>query len=295
LDELKKNKSKKFNRGTRKMETDWKTELSYKLSVGLLILTIVISLVDLLYPPIFVNETISSKAQVIGQDLVNLLFGVPALDISMRKARKGNLKARLIWLGILAYFAYTFLSYGVLFKLNPGFLLYTAGFGLSLYATLLNLGGIEFEKLVIKTNNKTRNNAQYIICFIIILIVLLWSPSIVSYYLYDQMPTSVTQDGFHTLIIPFQDFSILLPLAALTIWLVRKDEALGYIIVPVILIKTFSIAIAVLGMIVFMHLSGVPAILSQVLIFTIASLALGLYERSYLANIEIKRIQSTSD
>ena len=55
-------------------EGEWKTELSYRLSSVLILLTLAVSLIDLFYPPIFFKETLSSKAQVVGQDLVNLFF-----------------------------------------------------------------------------------------------------------------------------------------------------------------------------------------------------------------------------
>ena len=92
----------------------------------------------------------------------------------------------------------------------------------------------------------------------------------------------------HTLIIPFEDFSIVLPLALITAWLTRKDEKMGYILAPVVLVKAFSIALAVLGMIVFMQLSGTPAVLGQVIVFVVAGGVIGAYTRFYLRGIEIR-------
>lgn len=266
---------------------DWKTGLSYKLSLGVVILTIAISLIDLLYPPIFLKETTSAKAQVIGQDLVNLILGVPALLYSMSYARRGSIKARLIWLGVLAYYAYTYLSYGVLFKLNPGFILYTAAFAFSLYATLLNLAGLNIDKLEIESNETTRQRTQYVLGLIIVIIALLWTPDLATYYLQGGTPAAITSEGFHTLIIPFQDYSILLPLTILTIWLLQKQETTGYILAPVILVKAFSIAVAVAGMIIFIQIAGTPANLYQIIIFLLGGTLIGLYLRNYLKNLHI--------
>jgi hypothetical protein len=135
---------------------DWKTGLSYKLSLGVAVITIIVSLMNLLYAPILLKETASARAQVIGQDLVNLILGVPVLYLSMNHSERGSLKARTIWLGLLAYFAYTFLSYCVIFKLNQGFLVYTAAFGLSFYATLLNLAGINTDRLEVDASPSVR-------------------------------------------------------------------------------------------------------------------------------------------
>jgi hypothetical protein len=43
-------------------------DLAYKLSIGVAVMTVVVSLLDLLDAPIFLNKTASIKAQVIGQD-----------------------------------------------------------------------------------------------------------------------------------------------------------------------------------------------------------------------------------
>jgi hypothetical protein len=159
---------------------DWKTGLSYKLSIGVAVITIIVSLMDLLYAPIFLKETASARTQVIGQDLVNLVLGVPALYLSMSRSQRGSLKARTIWLGLLAFFAYTFLSYCVIFELNQGFLLYTAAFGLSFYATLLNLAGMSVDRLEVEASPSVRKWAPYSMVLILIIITVLWTPDILN-------------------------------------------------------------------------------------------------------------------
>jgi hypothetical protein len=60
------------------MDENWETGLGYKLALGVAVATILISLLDMLHAPIFMRETASIKAQVLGQDVVNLVLGVPA-------------------------------------------------------------------------------------------------------------------------------------------------------------------------------------------------------------------------
>jgi len=76
------------------MGENWETGLGYKLALGVAVATILISLLDMLHAPIFMRETASTKAQVLGQDVVNLLFGVPATLYTVNLSRKGSLKAR---------------------------------------------------------------------------------------------------------------------------------------------------------------------------------------------------------
>ena len=252
-----------------------------------MVLTILVSLLDLLYDPIFVNETLSAKAQVIGQDLVNLVLAAPALFIALRSTKKGSLKAHTISTGILAYLAYTFLSYCVIFKLNKGFLLYTVAFGVSLYATILSLASINLEKTQIITSQGVKRRTPYALGIILVIIVLLWTPDIMNFYLNNQIPAALTVDNVHTLIIPFQDFSIVLPLTLIAIWLLRKEEKMGYILAPIVLVKALSIALAVIGMIVFMQIMGTPAVLGQIMVFVIGSVIIGWYTRYYYKRIEI--------
>jgi hypothetical protein len=122
---------------------------------------------------------------------------------------------------------------------------------------------------------------------ILIIITVLWTPDILNYYTTGNLPAAITVDGVHTLIIPFQDFSIVMPLALITMWLVRRGEKWGYILAPVVLVKALSKALAVLGMIVFMQLSGTPANLGQAMVFVIGAAVIGAYTRSYFRGIEI--------
>lgn len=272
----------------KKEAQDWKTSLAQRLSLFTVLVTVLVSLLDLLYAPIFANESLSAKAQVIGQDLVNLLLAAPLLWVSLNQFKKGSFKARTISIGILAFLAYTFLSYGVIFKLNQGFLLYTAAFGVSFYATILSLAGIRLEEIEVKASDGIKKRTQYTLSIILVIIMLLWTPSVANYYLYNQIPSALTVEKFHTLIIPFQDFSIVLPITLIAIWLLRKDEKMGYILAPIVLVKALSIALGVLGMIVLMQIMGTPAVIPQVLIFIIGATVIGWYTRYYYNGIEFK-------
>ena len=159
------------------MENDWKKGLGYWLATGVAVITIMISLLDIFHAPIFIRETASTKAQVIGQDIVNLLIGVPATLYALFLSKKGSLKARTALIGLMAFFAYTFLSYNILFKLNDGFLLYTAGFGLSLYATLLNVATFDMNELRIAVSPYVQKWTPVFMGFILLVVVFSGPPN----------------------------------------------------------------------------------------------------------------------
>ncbi|RPI78192.1 MAG: hypothetical protein EHM41_26045, partial [Chloroflexi bacterium] len=78
-------------------------------------------------------------AQAIGQDLVSLVVVLPVLIITAILARRGSVRARLIWLGGIAYLVYTYTSFAFAIKYNPLFLVYIALLGCSLYALISGL------------------------------------------------------------------------------------------------------------------------------------------------------------
>jgi len=273
------------------MNDNWKTELGYKFATGVAVITVLISLLDIFHAPIFLRETASTRAQVIGQDIVNLFIGVPATLYAIYLSKKESLKARTALIGIMAFFAYTFLSYNILFKLNDGFLLYTAGFGFSLYATLLNIAALDMNKLRIEASSSVRKWALVLMGFILLVVIVLWTPDIIYYYTTGLHPERIIADNVHTLAIHFQDLSIVVPLAVITAWLIRNDEKTGYVLAPIILVKALSISLGVLGMITVMHLSGIPAVIGEIMIFVIATLVLGRYTLSFYKGIQMEYTQ----
>ncbi len=269
------------------MEENWKTNIGHNLALGIALLSIIISLVDFYHAPIFIRETASIRAQVLGQDIVNLVISAPATLYALYLSKKGSYKARTALIGILAYYAYTFLSYVILFKLNDGFLLYTAAFGVSLYGTLLMIAGLDIERISVTHTPSIRKNLPIVLGVILLVVVVLWTPDLVHFYTTGLYPENIIADNVHTLAIHFQDLSIVGPLTMLTIWLVRSDNKIGYILAPVLLVKAVSIGLAVLGMIIVMQVSGVPAAIGQVMIFVVATLVLGGYTYRFYSGIEM--------
>jgi hypothetical protein len=76
-----------------------------------------------------VRETLPDTLR--GQDLLTLLT-VPVLVWTALRARRGSLRAHLVWLALLLYYAYSYLMY-VVAPFNDAFLLYVAVIGLSSY------------------------------------------------------------------------------------------------------------------------------------------------------------------
>ena len=74
--------------------------------------------------------------QILGQDLITLVLGVPLLLGCVKLTQKGSLKGVLLWTGLLFYFAYSYYFYVVGVRFNTLFLVYIAIVALSLYGLL---------------------------------------------------------------------------------------------------------------------------------------------------------------
>jgi hypothetical protein len=85
-----------------------------------------------------------------------------------------------------------------------------------------------------------------------------------------------------------------LPLELVTAWLFRRGEKCGCILAPVIIVKALSIALAVLGMIVFMQLSGTPTNLGQAMVFVIGAVIIGVNTCHCFKGIEITPMSGSS-
>ena len=84
-------------------------------------------------------DTLSTAAQMQGNDLVTLLVGLPLLAVSSWLALRGSFRGHLLLTGTLGFFLYTYMSMAMLTAFNPLFLVYVILFSLSLFAFILSM------------------------------------------------------------------------------------------------------------------------------------------------------------
>ena len=88
--------------------TRWRWAYVVSSVVG--VLALLASLAGLLIDGVY-GESGSTAEMFRGYDLVTLVFVVPALMLSQLQARRGSVRAQLIWVGMLAYLVYTYAYY----------------------------------------------------------------------------------------------------------------------------------------------------------------------------------------
>lgn len=173
-----------------------------------------------------------------GNDVITLALAVPVLAVSIWLARKGSLRAKLIWLGMLNFTLYNFAFYLFAAAFNWFFLLYTALFTLSIFALIFGLLGLDPQDIRDRFTDQTPRKwiAGYMI-FVAFGLTLIEGMQIAGFIFTDQLPEIVLKVEHPTHVVPALDLSLLVPwLITGAIWL-WKDRAWGYIITAVLLVK----------------------------------------------------------
>lgn len=102
-------------------------------SLALAGLVCAVSIPGLMVRAVYSKEAPNWYAQAVAQDGFDLFFVVPALLVTSFYARTKN-SAFLLWGGVVAYCAYTFVIYCFAIHFNMLFVLYCLALGVSVYA-----------------------------------------------------------------------------------------------------------------------------------------------------------------
>jgi hypothetical protein len=100
-------------------------------------------------------------------------------------------------------------------------------------------------------------------------------------------PESVESAGIHTHGIAAIDLSVVLPFTLCTLYLVRKGERLGFVFVPVLLVKIFTLGSAIVCMAIVMTIDGVEVELFLWVLFTVLTGLAGYASQRYFSLIEV--------
>jgi hypothetical protein len=193
-------------------------------------------------------------------------------------AGRGSERARLVWLGTLAYVLYTYVIYAFQVHFNPLFLVYVALLGLSLYALIGGLATTDFKALRARFTESTPVKAVSVFLAVVaVLFYFVWLSEIFPALLSGGVPQSVTQVGTPTSGVPVLDMAWILPGLILTaVWLWRK-RAIGYVLAGALLTFLALLVLAIVAMTVAMSLYGQPVAVGMAVVFGILSaLSLGM-------------------
>ena len=187
---------------------------------------------------------------------MTLVVGVPLLILGLILRSRGSFRGHLILTGTLAYFLYTYLTYAFGLAYNPLFLIYIAIASLTLFAFILAIRSIDVEALpgLFSHRLPLRMIAGFEIA-LATLFLLLWLGRILP-PLFSGGPT-FGLESYTTLVIQAIDLIAVVPGFALAGILIWRRRGWGYLLSGIVLIKAFTLFLAVVAMIIAETAAGV--------------------------------------
>jgi hypothetical protein len=203
--------------------------------------------VGLFVPGLYHGNTAFAATAFRGTDLVSLAVVLPALAGSLWLAHRGSHRAVLVWLGALAYVAYTYL-YTFAIAWNRLFLVYVALLSLSLFTLVRALVALDAGELAGRFGDRTPIRTVSAFLWLIGgMLGLMELTQVVPALLADQVPDIVLKTGHPTGVIYVLDLGVVVPLMLLAGRWLRQRRPMGYVAAAILLVKGVTVGLALLS------------------------------------------------
>jgi len=201
-------------------------------------------------------DSVSTATQGLSQDLVTLFIGIPLLLVSTGLFARGSLRGKVLLIGTLGYFLYTYTSICMLTAYNELFLVYVVLFSVCLFAFVMSLLTISVTELPAHFSDKfPRKTIAGFSIFLGAMLAVMWLGRIVPPLFNGTPPVGL--DNATTLVIQVLDLGIVVPTAVLAGVLLLRRAAYGYLLSAVVLGLGITMGLATSAMVVGQLLRGV--------------------------------------
>lgn len=259
-------------------------KLIYINSIAVALLAVFATTSGLFWKGLYMHDTVSGVAQMMGQDLITLIVAVPILLGSLYLISRGSLRGYLIWMGTMFYFLYSYASMSFLTSYNQLFLVYVVLFSISLYVFIYGLLSMDVKTIKKSVSPGVTIKIAGVFSIIMgLLLALMWLSMIIESLLTGTAPAAL--ESYTTLVIQALDLGVLVPAAFIAGLLILKGKQWGYAIISILLVKVSLLGTAILSMILFMVRNGVSVAVVQVLLFGVVTVAGILIAIAFYKNI----------
>lgn len=242
------------------------------LTIPIALLGATASSVGILVDSTYERDTESFAVQAVSQDYVTLLVAVPAILILGWLAYRGSFSARLMWHGVVFYFAYTYTIAAFMVRFNDLFLVYTSLLACSIFALI---GGIASLSWPLKSSTFGMSwPRRSVVGFLIVIVatfLMLWLSDIVPAIVNGVEPESLAESATPTNGIQVLDLSLLLPGSALTAYWVWRFEARGYVFATGLIAYAALLSLALVAMIIGLSRADLAADAAVSVIFIVVA------------------------
>lgn len=181
-------------------------------------------------------------------DAVTLAIALPLLALGMAYARRGSMRARLVWLAMLDYMLYDYAFYLFGSAFNAFFLIYTGIVALSILALIFALADVDPREIARRFSPRTpaRSVAMYMFVVATGLTVIYLIQS-VNFIATGTLPPIVTISGHPTSVVFALDLTLLVPwllIGGAWLW---KRRPWGFVIASIVCMKgaVYTLVLAV--------------------------------------------------
>lgn len=203
--------------------------VAYVLSAIVAVASALASVAGLLIKDLYQDDTSWATAALRGGDLVTLVVAVPTLVLAMVLTNRGSSRARLVWIGALAYTVYNFAFYVFGAAFNDLFLVHVAAFSSSIFALIVTMTSLDAS--AIARAYRMRASVRAVAGLLILVGVVfatLWSIFSISYAVTGRLSLGAAPlEGMHTVFAI--DLSLMVPGMALAGVLLWRGEPWGYV------------------------------------------------------------------
>ena len=224
-------------------------DLWLRLSVVASLLAAAGSVRGLVFGGIYAPLTPVFLPQALAQDVANLVLVVPLWLVLATLARRGSLRAYLLWLGVLAFTVYNYVIYTFSIPFGPLFLPWVAVLGLSLYSLIGGIAALDHKAVAAAfASRRAVVVAAWSLMVMAILFGLLWLSEDLPALRAGQRPQSLVDMALPTNPVHVLDLAFFLPAVLMVGWLLLRRRPMAHTLAP--------------PLIAFLVLTGVPILLT---------------------------------
>jgi len=184
---------------------------------------IVASIGGLAVHGLYTDDTAWATAALRGGDLVTLVLVVPGLIAATLLARRGSVRARLIWGGLLGYGVYNFAFYVFGAAFNDLFLAHVVAFSASIFALIAWAAELDARAIAARFDARTPRRAVAVLLLAVATVfATLWTTFSIAYAVRGHLTLgAATLPGMH--LVFALDLSLMAPSMAIGgVWLWRR-------------------------------------------------------------------------
>lgn len=174
----------------------------------------------------------------LGNDAITLFLAVPILGASMWFAKRGSLRAYLVWMGALDYMLYNYAFYLFGAAFNWFFLLYAALLALSILALIFGLTGLDVAG--IDRSARPQMPVKWIggyFLFVAFGLGTVYLIQSIGFIVTGTLPAIITLSGHSTNVVFALDLTLLVPWLMIGAFWLFKRQPWGYVVAGILNVK----------------------------------------------------------